>query len=59
MKYVNEHKTTNYGSKTYSMDGSFVRFDNRTLTLLINKTTYDKNLDNTDVWIELDKVIDS
>jgi type III restriction enzyme len=53
MQYLNKHKTTTYGGKTYAIGGGFVRFDNGTQMLLMNTTVYDENLDNTNAWVEI------
>ena len=57
MRYVSHHKTTTFGGKTLPIGCGFVRFDNGAQTLLINTTTYDESLDNTNVWLELKEVI--
>lgn len=57
INYLQNHKTTTYNGKTHEIRGGFVRFDNGTQTLLINTTSYDDNLDNTSVWVDIDTVI--
>jgi hypothetical protein len=57
MQYVSNHKTTTFDGKTFPIGGGFVRFDNGAQTLLVNTTTYDENLDNTNVWFELKEVM--
>jgi len=55
--YVNKNRTTTYDGKKHFIGGGFVRYDEGSSKLLINTTVYDKNLDNTSVWIEIDKII--
>jgi type III restriction enzyme len=57
MNYIKNQKTTTYNGKIYTIDGGFVRFDSGSQTLLINTTNYDESLDNTNVWVGIDKII--
>jgi type III restriction enzyme len=57
INYVIKNKSTTYDGKKHSIGGGFVRYDEGSSKLLINTTVYDKNLDNTSAWIEIDKVI--
>jgi len=57
MEYIKKHPTTVVGGKTCALCGGFVRFDEASQYLLICTSEYDEDLDNTKVWVEIDKVI--
>lgn len=57
INYVKTHEITKYGGKSYPIRGGFVRFDKGSQMLLINTTTYDEDLDNMALWIEIDNII--
>jgi len=57
IKYIQKYKTTTYEGEEHTLGGGFVRYDSGINELLINTTVYNEDLSNTEVWVEIDKVI--